>query len=104
MSRGSPSGTSATTWVADGQREEWSRQSLGALKTSPLESSADTVERVAADLRDATGQMNNDTGPLRLGLTGGKDSRLLLAASLAAGLEVDCSTIYQGRCQSAGVG
>ena len=87
---------SASTWSASGQRARWSRRPLGALKSAALPTSADTVEHLAADLRAATAQMNNDHGRLQLGLTGGKDSRLLLAAALAAGLEVDCSTTYQG--------
>ncbi len=82
----------ASTWLVDGGSETLTSHSLGELKDDPLPSHRTTFDRVAEDLQAATQQMNNETGALTLGLTGGMDSRLLLAATLASDLTVECST------------
>lgn len=53
-------------------------------------------EALAAALTSAVGQMNDDAGPIALGLTGGKDSRLMLAAVVKSGLRVECTTRRTG--------
>ena len=80
----------ATTWYLEGGAELEQR-----LPIVPPRAKGDPEVLVAA-LTRAVGQMNDEAGPIALGLTGGKDSRLMLAAVVRAGLAVACTTKRTG--------
>ena len=80
----------ATTWSVEHGAERERR-----LPIVPPTGKGDP-EVLAAALTAAVGQMSDDAGPIALGLTGGKDSRLMLAAVVKSGLRVECTTRRTG--------
>lgn len=83
----------ASTWTVEDGAEQHTHRSLADLKRAA--GAAPTRERLADDLTAAVREMAG-AAPISLGLTGGRDSRILLAAALRAGLEVDCYTEDSG--------
>ena len=94
---------SSSTWLVRGDTETCSRRSLGDLKRGDLRAPPDPADVLAEELVGSMGEMYCDAGPLLLGLTGGKDSRLLAAAARRANLAITTQTLAQGDWNAADV-
>ena len=83
----------ASTWTVEDGVENRTHRSLADLKRAAR--GAAPRHRLADDFTAAVREMAG-AAPISLGLTGGRDSRILLAGALRAGLEVDCYTDDSG--------
>lgn len=82
----------ATTWFVSGGSERRIRRPLAQHARDHGYGAAELAEAFVAAILE----MSDESGPIALGLTGGKDSRLIAAAATRAGLTLDCYTQWSG--------
>jgi asparagine synthase (glutamine-hydrolysing) len=85
----------STTLVVDGERVE-THDRLGEMIVGQRPATAEALDRLHDAFVAAFAPLRASAAPVGLALSGGKDSRLVLAGLLANGIEVQTSTVSMG--------